>query len=116
MTFADGSSTDLNPGTAAFIGENVSHTQQNPADAANEWLSISLRLISARTLPPPIPGATTVYAPDDLVELPQGLATERLMSVKLQPGGHDAPHTNGGIETLYVQQGTARLRVLDSAR
>jgi quercetin dioxygenase-like cupin family protein len=109
VTLADGSSTDLNPGAASFIGDNVSHTHENPTALDNEWLFISLRPTSARALALPIPGATTVYATDDLVELPRGPATERLMSVTLEPGGHDAPHTNGGIETLYVLQGTVRL-------
>ena len=109
VTLADGSSTDLNPGTASFIGDNISHTHENPTTVDNEWLFISLRPISARTVPLPIPGATTVYATDDLTELSNRPITERLMSVTLQPGGHDAPHTNGGIETLYVLHGTVRL-------
>ncbi|MBV9596123.1 MAG: cupin domain-containing protein [Chloroflexi bacterium] len=115
VTLADGSSTDLNPGTASFIGDNVSHTHENPTAADNDWFFISLRPTTARALPLPIPGATTVYATDDLAELPQNPATERLMLLTLQPGGHDAPHTNGGIETLYVLQGTVRLLLTDQS-
>src|SRR5215469_1303511 len=35
--------------------------------------------------------------------------------ITLQPGGHDAPHTNGGIESLYVLQGTVRLQLTDES-
>ncbi|MBV9323408.1 MAG: cupin domain-containing protein [Chloroflexi bacterium] len=116
VTLADGSSTDLNPGAASFfIGDNVSHTHENPTAVDNEWLFISLRPASARATPLPIPGASTAYATDDLADLPQGPTTERLMLVTLQPGGHDAPHANGGIETLYVLQGTVRLQLTDQS-
>ena len=70
VTLTDGSSTDLHPGSASFIGDNVSHTHENPTDVDNDWLFISLRPTSARTVPLPIPGATSAYATDDLPDLP----------------------------------------------
>ena len=111
MKQADGTQTALNSGEAAFIGSGVAHTHLNAGSTTNDWYYVCLRPSSTRNGAPIVAGQKVLFETPDLPELAAGAYTERLMLVTIEEGGRGAPHTHGGIETLYVLSGTVRLRL-----
>jgi quercetin dioxygenase-like cupin family protein len=101
------------PGEAAFQ-PSVFHTHANPStDRPNRWYFIALWPSAERRAPLVSSAATVIYESPDLdpSTIPPGPRIETLRLVTLQLNGRSAAHRFGGLELLFVLQGTIRLDV-----
>lgn len=100
----------LTPGQAGFVGTQ-SHSHIDPDSTPNDWYFVSIRPIAARAAPPLVPQQKVLFETPDLPALPAGPYTERLAAETLDPGGRGAAHRLGGVELLFVLQGSIRVQV-----
>lgn len=98
---------DIHAGEAAFL-PSVFHTHVNPGPDANNWINFALWPSSAREAPLTSATATVAFATPDLPAgaLPRGPFAITLQMVTLQPHGRTEAHTYGGVNVVFVLQGS----------
>ncbi len=92
-------------GQASFVGDAVTHTHANLQSTPNSWDFIGTRAAGTCANPPPVPGASVVYASPDEPALAQRSYTEQLLQVAMPAGGRTALHT-GVTEVFLVLSGS----------
>ena len=110
-----GTSVDIHAGTALFL-EDVNHSHATLPPEMSKWYFIALwpDTPQSQTLVPP---ATQVFQTEDLPlnALLPGSYTETLRRVTLQPGGRSPAHRFGGLEVVFVLDGTLKVDVSGQA-
>jgi quercetin dioxygenase-like cupin family protein len=111
LIVGDGPPIDLGVGESFFLG-SLTHRHLNPAPTANHWYFIALWPTPARAAPLADPAARVAFATPDLpaADLPPGVYVATLQLVTLGAGGRSAAHRHGGVEILFVLEGTISAR------
>jgi quercetin dioxygenase-like cupin family protein len=111
----DGTHVDIAPATALFL-QDVNHSHETLPGALSTWYFIALwpDTPQSATLVPP---SMLVFKTEDLppTAMPPGTYTETLRSVSLQPGGRSPAHIFGGLEVVFVLDGTLNVDVAGQA-
>jgi quercetin dioxygenase-like cupin family protein len=112
LTYTDEKTkVDIHPDTALFL-QDVNHSHATLPGALSTWYFIALW--------PDTPQSSTLVAPSTLVfktedlpptAMPPGSYTETLRRVSLQPGGRSPAHIFGGLEVVFVLDGTLKVDV-----
>jgi quercetin dioxygenase-like cupin family protein len=110
LTYTDeGTHVEIAPSTALFL-QDIDHSHQTLAGALSTWYFIALwpDTPQSATLVPP---STLVFKTEDLppTAMPPGTYTETLRSVSLQPAGRSPAHVFGGLEVVFVLDGTLKV-------
>lgn len=97
---------DIGVGTAVF-SESVAHSHTNIGGTENTWYFIALWPIVQRGAPL-VGTAQVAFETEDIPSstLQPGSYVETLRKVTLQTGGHSAAHRFGGLEVVFVLDGT----------
>ncbi len=95
----------LKAGEAAFL-QPGSAQLTNPGTTGAEWYFIAVQAAADRASPPPLEGATRIFATDDLPPLPQINQAEALQRIALQGGGRSEAYRPNGVELLIGVDGT----------
>ena len=116
LTYTDeGTHVDIPPATALFL-QDVNHSHETLPGALSTWYFIALwpDTPQSATLVPP---SMLVFKTEDLppTAMPPGTYTETLRSVSLQPGGRSPAHVFGGLEVVFVLDGTLNVDVAGQA-
>jgi len=114
LVIADGPSVDLQAGDAFFLG-SLTHEHLNPGPVPNHWYFIALWPTLARGIPLADASARVAFATPDLPEgaLPPGSYLSTLQLVQIEPGGRTAARSYGGVEILFVLNGSIGERSTD---
>jgi mannose-6-phosphate isomerase-like protein (cupin superfamily) len=112
LTYTDsGTQVQIPAGTGLFL-QDVNHSHETLPGALSTWYFIALW--------PDTPQSSTLVAPSTLAfktedlpptAMPPGQYTETLRSVTLQPGGRSPAHVFGGLEVVFVLDGTLKVDV-----
>jgi quercetin dioxygenase-like cupin family protein len=105
LTYTGVSSVDIAAGTGLFLKSLPhSHTTLPPQDST--WYFIALWPSAKR--PVPLVGSTAAYDSQDIpsTTLVPGTYVETLRRVTLQAGGRSPAHRFGGLEVIFVLDGT----------
>ncbi len=105
-----GPATDIHAGEAHFQ-RTEAHTHINIGTDENHWYQFALWPSAARTQPLSVP-SMVVYETEDIP--PSQLAAptiETLRLVTLQANGHTALHSHGGLEVIFVLDGTLSVAI-----
>ena len=116
LTYTDeGTSVDIPAGTALFL-QDVNHAHKPLPGALSTWYFIALWPDTAQSATLVAP-STLVFQSEDLppTALPPGSYTDTLRNVSLQAGGRSAAHLFGGLEVVFVLDGTLRVDVAGKA-
>ena len=116
LTYTDEkTNVDIPAHTALFL-QDVNHSHATLPGALSTWYFIALwpDTPQSSTLVPP---STLVFKTEDLppTAMPPGSYTETLRSVSLQPGGRSSAHVFGGLEVVFVLDGTLKVDVAGQA-
>jgi quercetin dioxygenase-like cupin family protein len=116
LTYTDSDTrVQIAAGTALFL-QDVNHSHQTLPGATSTWYFIALwpDTLQSATLVPP---STLVFKTEDLpsTAMPPGSYAETLRSVSLQPGGRSPAHIFGGLEVVFVLDGTLKVDVAGQA-
>jgi hypothetical protein len=96
----------LKAGEAAFLQLGPAQLA-NPGTTSSEWYFIAVQTAADRGGPPPLAGATRIFATDDLPPLPQINQAEALQRTALQGEGRSESYRPNGVEVLLGVDGTA---------
>lgn len=115
LSYTGGQSVDIPAGTAVYL-ESVAHTHTNLGPTDSTWYFIALWPIAQRGLPL-VNGSTVAFDTEDIPSstLRPGVYIETLRRVTLQPGGHSPAHRFGGLEVVFVLDGTLTVDVVGHA-
>jgi quercetin dioxygenase-like cupin family protein len=107
LVIADGPSIDITAGDAFYLG-SLTHAHLNPGAEPNHWYFIALWPTEARGIPLADTSARVAFATPDLPEgaLPSGSYVSTLQLVQVKPGGRTVAHSHGGVEVLFVLEGS----------
>jgi hypothetical protein len=114
LSYTGGASVDIAAGTALFLKSvEHSHTTLPPTDST--WYFIALWPSVQRSTP--LNGSTVAFNSQDIPSstLSPGTYVETLRTVTLQPGGRSQAHRFGGLEVLFVLDGTLTVKVAGQA-
>jgi quercetin dioxygenase-like cupin family protein len=115
LTYTGAGSVDIAAGTALFLKSvEHSHTTLPPTDST--WYFVAL-WPSIQRGQPLVGGSKSVFDSQDIPSstLAPGTYVETLRKVTLQPGGRSQAHRFGGLEVLYVLDGTLTVKVAGQA-
>jgi hypothetical protein len=100
---------ELKAGEAAFLQPGPGQLT-NPGTTGAEWYFIAVQVAAGRGGPPPLAGATSIFATDDLPPLPQINQAEALQRTALQGGGRSEAYRPNGVEVLLGVDGTVEVQ------
>jgi quercetin dioxygenase-like cupin family protein len=112
LTYANGQSFEIDAGMAKFLSI-VEHTHTTLGPTSSTWYFIAVWESAQRPTPLTVPGSHVAF---DTMDIPSstlrpGAYTETLRRVTLQTGGRSPAHSFGGLEVVYVLDGTLTVRV-----
>jgi len=98
---------DIHPGEADFL-PSITHQHANPGPGANLWYNFALWPGSARSAPLTSPIERVAFTTPDLPagSLPPGMYAITLQLVTLQPHGRTQAHAYGGVDVVFVLDGS----------
>jgi quercetin dioxygenase-like cupin family protein len=111
LTYTGGQSVDISGGAAVYLKSVAhSHTTVGPTDST--WYFIALWPSVQRTNKL-VTGSQIAFETTDIPSsiLPPGSYIETLRRVTLQAGGRSPAHRFGGLEVVFVLDGTLTVRV-----
>ena len=108
LTYASGQMLDIEAGQAVFQ-RSEAHTHANAGSLANHWLAIAMWPAQVRGLPGVNPLQVVVFESENVGGLPAGTYVETLQLVKLARGGRTEAQSHGGLEVVYVLDGSVSL-------
>jgi uncharacterized RmlC-like cupin family protein len=102
---------DISHGMAVYL-KSVLHTHTTVGPTNTTWYFIALNASSHR-LDPLVPGSQIAYESTDISSstLPSGSYKETLRRVTIQKGGRSGARSFGGLEVVFVLEGTLALKV-----
>jgi quercetin dioxygenase-like cupin family protein len=108
-----GAKQTLNPGDAAFVKNDVTHTHTNPGKTTNQWHLIALRPVSESTPAASLPNQKMVYETPKLptTVFSKGAYCENLLKTEQQPNGRTASVRHSGLEVLHVLEGSVKVDI-----
>lgn len=114
LTYTGGASVDIAAGTALFL-KSVEHSHTTLPPTLSTWCFIALWPSEQR--PTPLKGSTAAFDSQDIpsTTLSPGTYVETLRKVTLQPGGRSPAHRFGGLEVVFVLDGTLTVKVAGQA-
>jgi uncharacterized RmlC-like cupin family protein/uncharacterized cupin superfamily protein len=111
---AAGTAVDIQAGDGYF-SRTEAHMHINIGPTENRWYNLALWQSAARSQPLSVP-TTVVYETEDIASNQLGAPViETLRLVTIQAKGHAALHSHGGLEAIFVLQGTLRVAVAGQA-
>jgi quercetin dioxygenase-like cupin family protein len=111
LSYTGGQSVNISEGMAVYLKSvEHAHTTLGPTDST--WYFIAL-WPSVQRSNPLVGGAQIAFETTDIPSstLPSGSYTETLRRVTLQAGGRSAAHRFGGLEVVFVLDGTLTVTV-----
>jgi quercetin dioxygenase-like cupin family protein len=107
FAYSGGQSIDIVAGTAAFL-ESVAHSHTNIGGTENTWYFIALWPSVQRGAPLVVATSRVAFETEDIPSstLQPASYVETLRKVTLQTGGHSPAHRFGGLEVVFVLDGT----------
>jgi len=102
----------LKAGEAAFLSPGPAQLANSGA-TASQWYFMAVQAAADRAAPPPLAGATRIFATDDLPPLPQINQAEALQQTKLQAGGRSDSYRPNGVEALIGAGGAPEVQAND---
>lgn len=114
LTYTGGTSVDIAGGTALFL-KSVEHSHTTLPPTISVWYFIALWPSVQR--PTPLNGSTAAFDSQDIpsTTLSPGTYVETLRKVTLQPGGRSPAHSFGGLEVVFVLDGSLTVKVAGQA-
>ena len=111
LVIADGPSFDIGSDEAYFLG-SLAHAHLNPGAEPNHWYFIALWPTQSRNIPLADASARVAFATPDLPEavLPPSSYVSTLQLVVVEPGGRTSAHSYGGVELIFVLDGSITVR------
>jgi hypothetical protein len=111
LTYADGQSFEIDAGMAKFLSI-VEHTHTTLGPTSSTWYFIAL-WISGQRAKPLVGTGHIAFETMDISSstLRPGLYRETLRRVTLQTGGRSPAHSFGGLEVIFVLDGTLTVKV-----
>jgi quercetin dioxygenase-like cupin family protein len=101
---------NIKAGESSFLPSST-HTHINPDSATSHWYFIAVWSATARSAVPVVAYATVPFATADLVvPVSAGGYVETLRLVSLNAGGRTNAHMYGGVEMLFVLDGSVTVR------
>ena len=115
LSYTGGGSVDLPAGTAVYL-RSVAHSHTALGPTVSTWYFIAL-WPSVQRSNALVGGAQIAFETTDIPSstLPPGSYTETLRRVTLQAGGRSPAHRFGGLEVVFVLDGTLTVRVAGHA-
>jgi quercetin dioxygenase-like cupin family protein len=112
LTNSDGQSVDISAGTAVYQ-PSVAHSHTNIGATDNIWYFIALWPSAQRGAPLVVATSKVAFENEDIPSstLRPGSYVETLRRVTLQSGGRSPAHRFGGIEVVFVLDGTLAVNV-----
>ena len=105
-----GTAVDIHAGEGHFQ-RTEAHTHINIGTTANRWYQLALWPSAARSQPLSVP-TMVVYETEDIAASELAAPDiETLRLVTIQANGHTALHSHGGLEAVFVLDGTLRVTV-----
>lgn len=77
---------------------------------SNDWLFLSVRAVSGRGAPMPLPTASRLYESSDIGVLPPGPYVQTLEEITVAPGEAAADVGSAGVAVLFVVDGRVEVR------
>jgi quercetin dioxygenase-like cupin family protein len=102
---------DLHGGESVFI-RSLAHVHLNPGTSTSHWDFLAIWPARARAAPLVDPTAVVAYQTPDLPQdvLPPGPYGQTLRLVTLERAGRTAAHLFGGLQAMFVLEGSVVLR------
>lgn len=117
LTYIDGQSVDVGSGTAVYT-KSAEHTHTNISAADSTWYFIALWASLQRGAPLVVAASQVAFETTEDIPsstLRAGSYIETLRRVTLQAGGRSAAHHFGGLEVVFVLDGTLAVHVAGHA-
>lgn len=116
LAIQDGPQVNIGPSEGYFLGP-LAHTHSNPALSANHWYFAALWSTAAKSGPLVSSSAQVAYATPSFPAsmFSPGSYVETLRLLTLEPGGRTGAAKFGGIETLYVLDGSVNIHAAGRA-
>jgi quercetin dioxygenase-like cupin family protein len=111
LTYTGGQSVDISGGTAVYLKSVAhSHTTVGPTDSTWYFVALWPSVQRSNQL---VTGSQIAFETTDIPSsiLPPGSYTETLRRVTLQVGGRSPAHRFGGLEVVFVLDGTLTVKV-----
>jgi hypothetical protein len=117
LAIQDGPTVNIGPAQGFFLGQ-LAHTHSNPGPTDNHWYFIALWPTSAHSEPLVSSSARVAYETLDfpLSAFSPGPYSETLRWVTLEPGGRTGAAKYGGIEALFVLDGSISIHAAGSSQ
>jgi quercetin dioxygenase-like cupin family protein len=107
---ATGTAADIHAGEGQF-SRTEAHMHVNFGTTANRWYNLALWQSATRSQPLTVP-TTVVYETEDIASDQLGAPDiETLRRVTIQANGHTAMHSHGGLEAIFVLDGSLSVAV-----
>lgn len=105
-----GTAVDIHAGEGHFQ-RTEAHVHINIGTTGNRWYQLAVWPSAARSQPLSVP-TTVVYETEDIASSELGAPDiETLRLVTIQANGHTALHSHGGLEAVFVLDGTLKVTV-----
>jgi quercetin dioxygenase-like cupin family protein len=116
LTYGDGQSVDVVAGSAVYL-RSVAHSHTDIGALDSTWYFIALWPSSQRGAPLVSAASQVAFETEDIPSstMPPGSYVETLRRVTLQAGGRSAAHRFGGLEIIFVLDGTLAVDVAGHA-
>lgn len=109
-----GTAVDLHAGDGQFT-RTEAHMHINMGTTANRWYNLALWQSATRSQPLTVP-TTVVYETEDIAaDQLSAPDIETLRRVTISPNGHSSLHSHGGLEAVFVLEGTLSVAVSGQA-
>jgi quercetin dioxygenase-like cupin family protein len=111
LTYTGGQSVDISAGMAVYLKSVAhSHTALGPTDSTWYFVALWPSVQRSNQL---VPGAQIAFEAMDIpsTTLPPGSYIETLRKATLQTGGRSPAHRFGGLEVVFVLDGTLTVKV-----
>jgi quercetin dioxygenase-like cupin family protein len=111
LTYTGGQSVNISAGTAVYLKSVAhSHTTVGPTDSTWYFVALWPSVQRSNQL---VTGSQIAFETTDIPSsiLPQGSYIETLRRVTLQAGGRSPAHRFGGLEVVFVLDGTLTVKV-----